>query len=333
MLEAGNAVREYFGECDRGVIDVESTEVVKLNDVRLYGLKLISEGANAGWTVYIDDLYRRYEEGEPLELLMDIAVSRCEESLMMEMPVVPHALKVDFETIRDRLTVRLLGIRNNMSYLAGKPYIDAGCGLALIAVINCEPGVMSEWVLVATDDLLRTEIRCGREELLTAALENTAAIEPPLLVRLSDYVYLNYLNAHYEKYAGSQTFTNYMENPEAYSRTDEGALMLTNASAYFGSAALFYPGVQERIAEILGCGYYVLPSSVHEVMIIPDELSPGIREMKSTVLEANRYVVDREEQLSDDIYHYDPEKSSLSIVRSHMPEIAMERPHMGKSIA
>ena len=325
MLEAESAVRDYFSKCDLGSIEVDQVEVVKANDTRLYGLRLVPKGAHAGWTVYLDDLYSRYEEGEAMDELLEEAAYRCEDGLEFEIPAEPNAMDLSFEKIRDRLSVRLLGIRNNMTYMAGRPYIDVGCGLALIPVINCERNVASEWVLAVTEDLLRSMIGCSREELLSAALENTVNLEPPVLMSLSDYVYSNFVRP--------VTVQNYLADPEMPPEKRKGALMLTNSSTFFGAAVLYYPGLREKIAALLGCGYYVLPSSVHEVMIIPDDAEPDLTQMKATVLEANASVVDRSELLSDNVMHYDPEKCELSIVRDDYSGMVRERSGHGRSIA
>lgn len=310
MLRAETAVSNYLN-CEKNLaVDLDQEEFVKANDCRVYGLRMTPRGANAGCTVYLNDLYARYEEGEELEGLLREAAERCEDGLSFAAPVTPDDLRLDFDSIRSRLSVRLLGVRNNLSYMAGRPYIDAGCGLALIAVIGCDSSGRNEWFLSVTDELLACEIKCSREELLTEALENTIRNEPPMLVFLSDYVYANYVSSH--------KVQNYLEDPEIEPEKLRGSFMLTNSSTFFGAAVLFYPGVMKRISEIFGCGYYVLPSSVHEVMIIPDAADPDVPMMLETVYEANSTVIERNDLLSDNVMHYDPDTEELTIVRTEM---------------
>jgi hypothetical protein len=306
VLRAEAAAAALFEESGDGQIDIDSVEVVKANDSRLHGLRLARGGENAGWNVYIDDLYERHLEGDDLDSLLEEAARRCKEGLGFRAPVTPADLKLDFDSIRDRLSVRLLGTAHNMSYMDGKPYIDTGCGLALVATIGCDSGEASEWFLTVTDDLLKSEIKAGREELLTAALGNAVKTEPPVLVSLEEYVHANYND--------SVTVQNYMENPDIDDYLRRRALMLSNESALFGAAVLFYPGVTEKIADILGCGYYVLPSSIHEVMIISEAAEPDLRGMTETVAEANRFVVDWRDFLSDHVYYYDAGQKKLSVV-------------------
>lgn len=325
MLEAKLATEACLGDEIAGELDITQTEIVKANDTRVHGLRISADGGVSGWNIYIDDLYERYEGGEPIEMLLAEVVNRCEDGLSAEVPVHPQRMDLRLESIRDRLTVRLLGVRNNMSYMSGRPYIDVGCGLALIAVINCDRSITSEWVLAVTDELLRSEIGCTREELLTAALENTAEIEAPMLISLSAYVYSNYVRPVH--------ICNYLTEERADEEAMTGAFMLTNESTFFGAAVLFYPGVMEKIASVLGCPYYVLPSSVHELMIIPESAEPDVQKMKETVREANTSVVDRSEILSDNIFYYDTEKCELVIVRDSMADAVRERDRKDRSIA
>ena len=308
ILKAEAAAAEMFDEKNAGRISIEKVEVVKTNDTRLHGLRLAHEGEPAGWNVYLDDLYERYQDGECLDTLLEEAAVRCEEGLGYRAPVSPADLRLDFESIRDRLSVRLLGLRHNVSYMDGKPYIDTGCGLALVAAIDCDNRASGEWFLTVTDELLRNEIKAGREELLTAALENTVRMKPAMLVCLEDYVRASH--------GHMIAVRNYLEEPETDEYRKRSALMLSNESTFLGAAALFYPGVTERIAEVLGGGYYVLPSSVHEVMIISEAAGPDIIGMAETVREANRTVVDRHEILSDDVLYYDAAAEKLNVVTS-----------------
>lgn len=306
LLKTETAAHGYLEKKGAGKINIERVEIVKANDTRVHGLRLSHEGDCAGWNVYLDDLYERYHEGECLDILLKEAACRCEEGLGFRAPVSPDDMRLDFDSIRNRLSVRLLGVAHNMSYMDGKPYIDTGCGLALIATIGCDSDGSGGWFLSVTDELLRNEIRTSREELLTAALENAVKTEPPVLVSLEDYVRANYGNP--------VSVQNFLEEPyiDEYRRCR--ALMLSNESMFFGAAALFYPGVTERIAEILRCGYYVLPSSVHEVMIISDAAEPDVRGMVETVKEANRTVVSRSDLLSDYVLRYDTAAKKLSVV-------------------
>lgn len=92
--------------------------------------------------------------------------------------------------------------------------------------------------------------------------------------------------------------------------------VLTNESLYYGAATLFYPDVQEMLAEKFGRNYYVLPSSINEVMIVPDNGIMDYKELRAMVNEVNRDQVDEVEVLTGEVYYYDLKAKELSIAGS-----------------
>ena len=68
---------------------------------------------------------------------------------------------------------------------------------------------------------------------------------------------------------------------------------------------LLYPGMMEMIADAAGGSYYVLPSSVDELIIVPDEGNLSLRRLKTTVRSINRSIVEEKDFLSDNVYYYD----------------------------
>ena len=302
VIEAKKAVYDYLKETGINGIRVEYDEVVKANDMVMHGLVLISTATDCGPNVYLDDLFLKHEEGTAMEDIIPELEARCRDSLLCQTPPDPDP-DLSLGAVRSRLTVRLLDVRLNMSYMTGRPYIDVGNGLALIAEINSEEKIASEWKITVTDNLL-PEIGCSKEELLTAALENTIAMEPPLLLSLRRCV-------EEDIYECGQP-DNLLDG-ESCCAEDEGMLVLTNSSKIRGASALFYPSVQQKITEVTGGGYYVIPSSVHEVIVVPDSFGAGAGSLKEMLRHGNMEVTDTCDILSDRIFHYAPDEGRLTI--------------------
>lgn len=316
MLEGKKAVLSGLRACGEKDVIVKETETVKANDTRMYGLDLRREGSLCGSLIYIDDLFERYMTGEDLDMLMHEVADRCISGLFFEVPNQIAVDDLDFDSVRRRLTVRLMSVQRNMTYMKDKPYIDVGGGLALIASINCDESITSEWRITVTDGLLK-EIGCDKETLLTAALANTMALEPPVLLKLSDAL-LYKVNGEADpvNYLRGYSFRNMREENHCAQKSCEPAeceeiFILTNKSMYQGSAVLFYPEVLKNIAEFLECGFSVIPSSVHEVLIVPDCMGIDPHHLRSFLLTANDHFVESEDILADRIYHYDPETDEL----------------------
>lgn len=82
---------------------------------------------------------------------------------------------------------------------------------------------------------------------------------------------------------------------------------------YTGS--ILYEGVPERAAEQFNSGFYILPSSVHEVILLPSDRKKmfNTESLKGMVAEINRSgEVSDDEVLSDEVYYYDRDRHKLA---------------------
>ena len=77
---------------------------------------------------------------------------------------------------------------------------------------------------------------------------------------------------------------------------------------------MFCPDVLEAVSKELGGNYLILPSSIHELVLIREEKERGIEDLKNIVCDINQSQVDEEERLSNEVYRYDAETGSISMV-------------------
>ena len=69
----------------------------------------------------------------------------------------------------------------------------------------------------------------------------------------------------------------------------------------------------EKFAEWGDCDLYILPSSIHEVLLLADNEIP-VDELRRMVRSVNRGVVDEMDRLSDEVYYYQRGSGKLEIV-------------------
>ena len=86
---------------------------------------------------------------------------------------------------------------------------------------------------------------------------------------------------------------------------EAGLMVLTNETGTDGASALFYPGEMKHAEEYFGGSYYILPSSVHELILMPEDFCPSTDCLNDMVARINAAVVRPEDRLSDIAYHYD----------------------------
>ena len=87
--------------------------------------------------------------------------------------------------------------------------------------------------------------------------------------------------------------------------TDPGMLVVSNDKKCSGAAVIFYDDVLTRLTDRLGEKIFILPSSVHELIAIPDTGKEDINVLTDMVRSVNRSEVSEKEFLSDNVYHYE----------------------------
>ncbi len=274
---------------------IDDVEVSKMNDQKLHGLTFRPEGSNAAPTIYIDDLYERHENGEDIGfLLVDLANRYADVRHTPE----PPQIDLSWEGLRDNLTVRLMEKQRNTDYLRNMPYADVGNGLALTVDVNMPGDITGDWRIAVNHSILE-QFGIDKEELFVTAMDNAVIMDPPVLTDMSQALF-------------SPEKENLLDRNGTLDPGDVSNMyVLTTESANLGASALFYPDVKEKAAELIGSGYYVLPSSVHETILVPDSAGINEKELCDMVKQANRTVVEPKDVLSDSVYHFDRDTRDL----------------------
>ena len=99
-----------------------------------------------------------------------------------------------------------------------------------------------------------------------------------------------------------------------YEIMDTGMYVLTNDQHFHGAAYMFDERVMKEIGEILGTDVIVLPSSIHETILLKQREDMDYDMLKEMVRNVNGRVVEYGEILSDEVYLYERESQTLSKV-------------------
>ena len=87
---------------------------------------------------------------------------------------------------------------------------------------------------------------------------------------------------------------------------------LSNEARANGAVYIMREDVQQMVAEKLGGDYYVLPSSIHETLIVPKSENMPFQELQDMVQSVNATCVSEEEVLSDGVYQYEAKSHTFS---------------------
>lgn len=267
-------------------IEIREIEITKINDQKLRGLTFKKKGIDEAPTFYIDEDYRLYEQGvrSPEDIAADLWAMYTATEWMP--PMKGSEMSFAYDDIKDDITVRLVCIDKNKDFLADKPYYDHGNGFAFIYDYN----VANDYRITLTDALLES-VGVGSNTLYAKAIHNTLNNDPPVMRKMEDMLF------------GDRGY-NMLDDD--YRPSDKGSMyVLTNKSGMFGAYALGCPEVLEKATRAVGESCYILPSSVHEVILLPKSMSHNVAELQDMVRQANQTVVDAPDILADDVYSYD----------------------------
>lgn len=299
-------IRKFLPEEIRKSVVISVHPIRKSHIVQEYGLMIRIENENLFPIFYLGDAWKKFEGGmEMQEVLGNLA-----QEYMKYRDIQKHIhvdASMEYEAVKDRVVYHVLSKEVNRNSLRDRVYTDMGQGFVKVYAIHRKlDGFGTEGSIAITHDVVE---RFGYdvEEIREAAEENTPRIYPAVFVPIGQMLG----DAGQEVSPGN--------NP-----AEIELHVLANAAAYWGAGALFYPGMQEKIAEQLGGNYYVLPSSVHEVLIVPEKPGMEVRELEQKVRRINRETVSKEDFLSNKVLFYDREKGQLRIALPDVPDLSAE---------
>ena len=305
-------------------LSLKEVEVVKINDQKNHGFCFQKDGSKASPTLYLDQAYDLFRHGASLERLMGDVTRAYLESI--DRGLDPAEPDLSFDNIRDKLSLRLVETKRNREYLLDKPYLDVGNGLALICDVQLSRNMSECWRTVVNNGIAEAN-GYDKNELFQEAIRSAVKIDPPEMKDLQDVVFgdkdgrnlLSGTKDLQDVVFGDKDGRNLLSGTDAPLKDNAGSLepiyLISSRSRQFGAAAFFYPGVKEQAADILGEGYTVLPSSLHEILLVPDSSRIPVSDLQNMVKETNRSQVEPKDILSDNIYHFDNFQGKLYTIR------------------
>jgi len=121
------------------------------------------------------------------------------------------------------------------------------------------------------------------------------------------------------------------ELPENWEKADQGMYVLSNTDARYGATGIMRADILEEHAKNIGDSFYILPSSIHEIILVSGVMKDCTSAEKfiEMVKEINKERLDPEEVLSNNAYFYDKDEKKIyrmdtkepMYVKSHMPSI------------
>ena len=302
-------------------MQVRISEVRKNNGIVLHGVSVFRPGINITPTVYLEQFLERYEDGETFADIMRQIETVLDENRLDESFDV--SIFTDFKKARERIVYKLVNVQRNGEILEDVPYMPY-LDMAVVFYYLLDEQQTDGYATILIRNTHMKYWGITTEELYEIAASNTVKLLPPKICNMEDMMR--------QILAGGISELQSKKNPwdpewpeklsidELISQVigeDQQVPMyvLTNRSHYYGAAGILYPELLKCIGERLESNFFVLPSSVHELILLRDLGVEDAATLMDMVKEVNRTEVKAEEVLSDSVYYYDREKETLCILR------------------
>ena len=289
------ALGEYMPE-----VGVSVTEVTKNNGLILHGLVIRREGTKVSPTIYLEQFYDRYENGTTFaDIITDLekVINECTgEGINVD-------YFSDFDEVKDRIVCKIINYDMNSGLLNSVPFVRWN-DLAIVFCHICDESIAGYATILIRNSHLEMWHVTG-EDIYEYARKNTPRLMHDELSTIDEL--LKDMIGGPLPGGLRNGIDNDPDNPVA------AMYVLTNSKRIFGATSMLYSGYLKELSDRFGSGLYILPSSIHEVILLPenDVYDPDF--MREMICEVNESEVSLEERLSDNLYYYDRNTEEIRI--------------------
>ena len=305
-----NAVKEKLTQELNGGVRVNVYTTKKNNATERTGLILETPGVNISPTIYLEEFFELYEKGKQMDWIIEDLVELYEE--IRQEKSWDYERMLSFEGVKDRIIFRLINTEKNKELLLDVPHREF-LDLSLVFAVLVEADNDGTAVMLIKDLHMR-QWKVTKEQLWNVEKENTKRRRPAECFGIKVAVYELLSRSTPGEHDRENLLRRTWHIHEELERPEKDKMyVLSNKLKNYGAACIAYPYILDMLAGVLKENFYVLPSSVHEVIIVPESSQIRQSELERMVREINETQVPEEEILSNHAYFYYAQEGKLQL--------------------
>ncbi len=311
-------LQEKFG-ADYAVF---SQSVTKNNGVELTGIAARQAGHSASPTIYIDRFYKKDITRQEITQISAVIYDEFKAAELQNDPDLSDF--ISFDKAKKKLAFKLIHEEKNREQLKTLPHRRFH-NLAIVLYYSVSEAPFYGKATILVNHSHMRQWGTNIQELMEIAAQNTPVLFPGVISNMTDIlkeILAESLKKDIagvrvgEKEAGDlldETWFRQMVEQMSENAGKEKVPMyvLTNQQKFYGAACMLYPGMLKAFAEKMEQDFYILPSSVHEVILVPAGSQNNQEALCEIVTEINRTQVAEDEVLADSVYYYDRERDKI----------------------
>ena len=275
---------------ERGYDDVRiSFNNVEKTNQNYEAMSVVPEGSNVGVNFNIENAFANYEHTDDYAGVLASATMVIADGLDRA-PAIDVSALMDYENMKEKLSVEVISAEANADLLANVPH-DRMEDLAVVYRFVMESSEDGRASILVTNNLM-DRMGVSHEQLRSDALENSPEIRPVVIMGMNEVM---------KEMMGPEVYEMFGIPDDA----EETMYVATVPDKNSGAGVIAYQDFMDQAAERVGGDFFVLPSSINEILLVPDNGDMTADALRDMVKDVNAKEVSPEERLSDNVYHYD----------------------------
>lgn len=286
---AVTSLQKYFGE----QVTVSLHSVTKNNNIQLDGLTIQEPSINIAPTVYLNYYYEDYLSGKSFGSVLDDIITAYHDNLPNEN--MDFSFFTDYNKVKYHIIYKLINYKQNLELLKDIPHFRF---LDLAVVFCCFlPNTPNGNATILIHNHHLDFWNITADSLYELAIKNTPILLPC------------------ERKSMEEVLKEFSIDSFDYNSLSDIPMMhvLSNDIKLYGAAVILYPDVLAEFAKSKNSDLYILPSSIHEVLLLPKDQHTKVSDLNQIIQEVNTSQVLKEEILSDHVYCFDRSSGFITL--------------------
>ena len=281
-------IKEKLYEMGYGDVDIKINNIKKVN--RDYeAMNVVPEGGVMGVSFNLEEIFTKFEQSGDYDSVLKNTTSFVANGIDTA-PKTDIDNLLNYEEMKNKLSIEVISAEANKELLLNIPHARIEDLAAVYRFVLKSESTGKASILVSNEMMQKMGIT--HEQLKNDALYNAPIIRPAVIKGMNEVI---------KELMGKEAY----EIANGTGNVEESVYVATVPDKDSGAGVLSYQNFMDQAAERVGGDFFILPSSIHEILIVKDDGEMKAELLRNMVQQINRTELMPEDKLSDNVYHYD----------------------------
>ena len=286
--EVTEDIKEKLYEMGYGDVDIKINNIKKVN--RDYeAMNVVPEGGVMGVSFNLEEIFTKFEQSGDYDSVLKNTTSFVANGIDTA-PKTDIDNLLNYEEMKNKLSIEVISAEANKELLLNIPHGRIEDLAAVYRFVLKSESTGKASILISNEMMQKMEIT--HEQLKNDALYNAPIIRPAVIKGMNEVI---------KELMGKEAY----ELANVTGNVEESVYVATVPDKDSGAGVLSYQNFMDQAAERVGGDFFILPSSIHEILIVKDDGEMKAELLRNMVQQINRTELMPEDKLSDNVYHYD----------------------------